>query len=92
MPLGSWLYVAYPYKAPVVPTLHALRQITGVSCCIVSLMRHEWSPSFRLVVRDKWVKGPLLSRTPHISGKGSTFPGYVASWLCLEFVPWPLSR
>ena len=56
MSLGSWLYVAYPYKAHVVPTLHALCQITGVSCCNVSLMRHEWSPSFRLVVRDKWVK------------------------------------
>ena len=48
----SLLYVAYPYLVLVVPTSHALRQITEVSCRAVSLMRHEWSPSFHLTVRD----------------------------------------
>ncbi|KAL6319831.1 hypothetical protein AAG906_036896 [Vitis piasezkii] len=39
-------------SVPAVPTLHASRQITGASYRIASLMRHEWSPSFCLAMRD----------------------------------------
>ena len=37
-------------------------------------------------------KGPSLGHTPCILGESSTFPGYVASWLRLKFVPWLLGR
>ena len=52
MPFGPWLYAAYLYQVFVVPTSHASRQISGVSCRVASLIRHEWSTSFRLTVRD----------------------------------------
>ena len=32
-------------------------------------------------------RGPSLGHTPCTLGEGSTFLGYVASWLCQEFVP-----
>ena len=32
-------------------------------------------------------KGHLLGHSSRISGAISVIPGYVASWLCLEFVP-----
>ena len=31
-------------------------------------------------------KGPSLGHTPCTLGEGSAFPGYVASWSCLELV------
>ena len=37
-------------------------------------------------------KGPSLGSTPRISREGSTIPGYAISWLCLEFVHWPLGH
>lgn len=70
IPLRSWLHEVSPHQVLEALTLHTLRSITGISYCVSFLKIHEWSKSFRVMVRGR-VVGVFHQAVYHAHQKGT---------------------